>query len=56
MNNVYLGILIGLFLYFGGQRFFVWLVETLKERKVKDLRKTEEALQKMVDKVFEKGK
>ena len=56
MNSLYFGILIGGFLYFGGQRFIVWLVATLRERKTKDLKNTEETLQKMIDKVFEKGK
>jgi hypothetical protein len=33
MNNFYFGILIGVFLCFAGQRFIVWLVKTIKERR-----------------------
>lgn len=54
MDTLLFGIVIGMFLFFSGQRFFVWLVKTLKERKVNELKRMEEMLQEMIDK--KKGK
>lgn len=52
--NVYFGIFIGVFLSFAGTSFYKFTVKALRERREKDLLRTEETLQKLVDKVFKK--
>lgn len=53
MSSFYFGVFIGIFLCFAGQRFIAWLVKAIKERKTKELKRTEEVLQQMIDKRFE---
>jgi len=52
MNNIYFGIIIGLFLYFAGQRFFVVAVKAWNQRKEDEVKKKEENMRIMIDKVL----
>ena len=50
MNNVYFGVFIGIFLYFGGERFIKMLIKALKERKVNNDKRLVEIVNQIVNK------
>lgn len=54
MNNVYFGIVIGIFLCFAVQRFLVFAKNALQDRKVNEIKKAEETVKMIVDRVTEK--
>jgi len=54
MNNLYTGIIIGLFLYFAGERFVKVAIKAWKQRKVDMLKNKEEEMEEIVEKVAKK--
>lgn len=52
MTNLLIGIVLGGFIYFGGERFLKFAVKALKERKEDEARKTEENLVKIVKEIM----
>jgi len=52
MNNLLIGIGLGLFLYFGGERFLKFAVKALKERKENETKNAEENLVKIVKQIM----
>jgi len=56
MNSLIFGIVIGIFLYFAGSRFFVWTVRVYRERKADAIKNAEENVQIMIDKAVDKIK
>lgn len=51
MNNVYFGIVIGLFLYFAGERFIKIAIRALKERKETNKKELVEIVNQIVNKI-----
>jgi len=56
MNNLLIGIVIGNFTYFAGERFLKFICKVLKERRENDIKKAEEIMKAMIDKAIEKSK
>lgn len=54
MNNVYFGIVIGLLLYFSGERFLKFVTKALKERREAETKRAEKNLVMIVEKIIEK--
>lgn len=54
MNNVYFGIIIGIFLYFAGSRLLVVAINAWRERRNDAERKAEENTQMIIDRVVTK--
>ena len=50
MNNVYFGIVIGLFLYFAGERFIKVAIRALRERKENNDKRLVEIVKEIVNK------
>ena len=50
MNGVYFGIIIGLFLYFAGERFIKVAIRALKDRKENNEKKLIEIVNQIVNK------
>ena len=61
MTTYLFGIITGIFLTFGGSKFFVFATKALKDRKEKEIQKTKEDMKAIIEKVMgevqkEKGK
>jgi len=54
MNNLLIGIGLGGFLYWAGGLFLKFAMKTLKERKENELVKTEETMERLINKVMDK--
>lgn len=55
MTNLLIGIGIGIPICFAAQRFFAFMKKALRERKEKEAKNTEEAMEKMIDRILNKG-
>ena len=52
MNNLFLGIVIGNFTYFAGERFLKFTLKALRERRENETKKAEEIMEMMIDKAI----
>ena len=52
MNSVYFGIFLGIFIGIVGEHILIYVLKKLKERKEGEIRKTEEMMKTMIDKVM----
>jgi len=55
MTNLLIGIGLGGIIYFAGERFLKFAIKALKKRKEDEARKTEETMEKMIDRILKKG-
>lgn len=53
MNSIWIGIIIGLFLYFAGERFVKVAVRAFKQRKDDAIKGEAKKMQEMIDKAME---
>lgn len=56
MFNYIFGIVTGVFLAFGGSKFYIFAKQALKDRRENELKKAEETMELMIDRIIRKKK